>query len=141
MFAALPLMILPVAAYNLLVELLAGGFYGRAANARLTAPLFGLTNAAGGAWPVSAADLLLAASLIVLFIELIKSAPSRRIAPRQPRPRDAAVRGLPGRAAAGAGLRHLDILPHHSDGADGCPRRLVVTIVGPRRDAAPVKGV
>jgi len=80
MLAAAPLMVLPVVTYNLLAQWLGGGFYSRMANARLTAPLFQLETAGGGAWPVSAADLLLAASLLVLFVELIKSTRTRRLA-------------------------------------------------------------
>jgi hypothetical protein len=80
MFAAAPLLILPVAAYNLFFLTLSGGFQTRDAHARLTAPLFQLTTAPGGVWPVSIADLLLAGALVVLFIELVKSTASRRIA-------------------------------------------------------------
>jgi hypothetical protein len=50
------------------------------ANARLSAPLFELRTAPGGVWPVSVADLLLAASLVVMFVELIKSTHDRRVA-------------------------------------------------------------
>ncbi len=80
MFAAAPLMVLPVVAYNLLAVWLGGGFYARAANVRLTAPIFQLATAGGGAWPISAADLLLAAALLVLFVELIKAARGPRLA-------------------------------------------------------------
>lgn len=78
--AAAPLLLLPVAAYNLLALTLAGGFDSTAANARLTAPLFALRTAPGGVWPVSIADLLLVASLVVMFFELLKSTYDRRIA-------------------------------------------------------------
>ena len=80
MFAAAPLLALSVAAYNLFALTLAGGLQARDAHARLTAPLFQLTTAPGGLWPVSTADLLVGASLIVLFIELLKSTTSRRVA-------------------------------------------------------------
>src|SRR5665213_1873187 len=43
-------------------------------------PLLTLTSAPGGVWPVSAADLMVAGSLVVFFIELVKSTASRRIA-------------------------------------------------------------
>jgi len=79
-FAAAPLLMLPVAAYNLYFLALGVGFQIRDAHARLTAPLFQLTTAPGGVWPVSVADLMLAASLVVLFIELVKSTASRRMA-------------------------------------------------------------
>ena len=80
MFAVAPLLLLPVAAYNLFVLTLGGGFQIHDAHARLTAPLFQLTTAPGGVWPVSAADLMVAGSLVVFFIELLKSTASRRIA-------------------------------------------------------------
>jgi hypothetical protein len=78
--AAAPLMILPVLAYNLFVAILPGGLATRVAHERFTRPLFQLTTTPGGMWPVSAADILLAVSLLVLFVELIKSTASRRIA-------------------------------------------------------------
>ena len=80
MFAAAPLLALSVLAYNLMVLALAGGFQSTGAHAWLTAPLFQLRTAPGGIWPVSASDLLLAGSLVILFIELLKSTASRRIA-------------------------------------------------------------
>ena len=80
MFAAAPLLALSVAAYNLFVLTLAAVFQARDAHARLTAPLFQLSTAPGGVWPVSVADLILGASLVVLFIELLKSTTSRRVA-------------------------------------------------------------
>lgn len=78
--AAAPLLILPVAAYNLFFLALAGGLNAPGAHARLTEPLLTLTTAPGGVWPVSAADLMVAGALVVLFIELLKSLASRRIA-------------------------------------------------------------
>lgn len=80
MLAAAPLLALPVIAYNLMTLAMAGGFQSTEAHAWLTAPLFRLRTAPGGVWPVSVADLLLAASLVILFIELLKSTASRRIA-------------------------------------------------------------
>jgi hypothetical protein len=77
---AAPLLLLPVGVYNLLVLSFSGGYRSTEAHTRLTAPLFQLKTAPGGLWPVSGADLLLAASLIVLFFELVKSTASRRIA-------------------------------------------------------------
>jgi hypothetical protein len=35
---------------------------------------------AGDAWPVSISDLLLAAALVTMFVELVKAPPDRRIA-------------------------------------------------------------
>ena len=79
MFAALPLMALPVAAYNLLA-LMFGGFGGTELQARLAKPLFTISMASGVEWPVSLGDLLLAGSLVILFVELLKSTSSRRVA-------------------------------------------------------------
>jgi hypothetical protein len=78
--AAAPLLAVPVAVYNLLVWLLAGGFASTRAQAALNAPLFELRTAPGGQWTVSYADLLLAAALVVLFLELVKSSHDRRTA-------------------------------------------------------------
>lgn len=72
MIAALPLLALPVLVYNLVA--LVGGAAG------LTEPLFLVRMASGVDWPVSAGDLLLAVSLVVLFVELLKSTNSRRAA-------------------------------------------------------------
>ncbi|HZL01096.1 MAG TPA: hypothetical protein VFC47_14490 [Caulobacteraceae bacterium] len=80
MLAAAPLLALPVIAYNLMTLAMIGGFRSAGANAWLTAPLFRLRAAPGGVWPVSAADLRLAASVVILFVELLKSTTSRRIA-------------------------------------------------------------
>jgi hypothetical protein len=80
MFAAAPLLSLPVLVYNLYVLSLPGAFRSTLANPHLAQPLFSLRTAAGALWPVSAADLLIAGSLLVLFIELLKSTASRRVA-------------------------------------------------------------
>jgi hypothetical protein len=77
MFAAIPLLVLPVVVYNLLV--LAGGQAGDPA-VELNAQAFAVTMASGRSWVVSTGDLLLAGSLIILFIELLKSTTSRRAA-------------------------------------------------------------
>jgi len=78
-FAAAPLLLLPVAAYNILVAVL-GGFASANAATQIANQIFELPTASGGVWEVSYADLLLAGSLIVMFIELIKSTHSRRVA-------------------------------------------------------------
>lgn len=81
MFAAFPLLALPVLVYNLVaLATLQGGFGSQAANARFTEPLFTVSMTSGSPWPVSLSDLLLAGALVVLFIELLKSTTSRRIA-------------------------------------------------------------
>ncbi len=78
-FAVTPLLLLPVAAYNLLVLTL-GGFTSPDVNAGLTAALFDTPTASGGRWPVSLADLLLAAALVIMFVELIKPTYDRHAA-------------------------------------------------------------
>jgi hypothetical protein len=78
-FAAAPLLLLPAAAYNILVLTL-GGFASPDAAAHIADRIFELPTASGGVWEVSYADLLLAGALIVMFIELIKSTHSRRVA-------------------------------------------------------------
>jgi hypothetical protein len=80
MFAAFPLLALPVLAYNLLALSVAGGFGGSGAPERMSAQLFAIRTASHTLWPVSLADLLLAGALVVLFIELLKSTTSRQVA-------------------------------------------------------------
>jgi hypothetical protein len=78
--AVTPLMIVPVIIYNLFALTLPGGLKSRVAHASLTQPLLRLTTTGGGAWPISPGDLLLAVALVVLFLELVKSTASRRLA-------------------------------------------------------------
>ena len=72
MFAAFPLLTLPVLLYNLVA--LTG------AAPRLTETIFTMRMASGADWPVTMGDLLLVVSLVVLFVELLKSTNSRRAA-------------------------------------------------------------
>jgi hypothetical protein len=78
--AAIPLLVLPVAAYGLLAATLGGGLSAAQAQAHLGAPLLTLATRGGGRWPVSAADLLLAVGLVVAFLDLIRGAADRRVA-------------------------------------------------------------
>jgi hypothetical protein len=80
MFAAIPLLILPVLAYNLYALTLPGMFQSSQAAASLAAPLFSFKTTGGTPWAVSTADILLAISLVILFIELLKSTTSHRSA-------------------------------------------------------------
>lgn len=80
MFAAFPLLAIPVVIYNLIALTLPGGFASPDGALQLTSPLFNISMTSGAAWPVSLSDLLLAGALVVLFIELLKSTTSRRIA-------------------------------------------------------------
>jgi hypothetical protein len=80
MFAAVPLLALPVLVYNLICLTLSGAFKAVDANVRMTDKLFTIHMTSRAEWGVSLGDLLLAASLVVLFVELLKSTTSRRIA-------------------------------------------------------------
>jgi len=80
MFAAFPLLALPVLVYNLVALTLQGGFSSQMASGKFTEPLFTVAMTSGSPWPVSLSDLLLAGALVVLFIELLKSTTSRKIA-------------------------------------------------------------
>jgi len=78
MFAAVPLLALPVLAYNLAALTLAGGFHSQEASIRMSEPIFSVAMNTGVAWPVTLGDVLLLVGLVVLFIELLKSTTSRR---------------------------------------------------------------
>ena len=80
MFAAFPLLALPVVLYNLIALTLAGGFKSAEASGRIVEPLFAIHMTSRAEWPVSLGDLILAVALVVLFIELLKSTTSRRVA-------------------------------------------------------------
>ena len=80
MFAAVPLLALPVIIYNLVALTLAGGFRAMDASVRMTDKLFTIHMTSKADWAVSLGDLLIAASLVVLFVELLKSTTSRKIA-------------------------------------------------------------
>ena len=80
MFAAFPLLALPVLVYNLIVLTFAGGFGSDAAQYRLAGQLFTIHMTSKAEWAVSLGDLLIAAALVVLFVELLKSTTSRKIA-------------------------------------------------------------
>lgn len=80
MLAAIPLLVLPVAAYALLAFLIGGGVMSADVPGRLTLALFRFSTTGGGVWAVSAADLLLAAALIVAFLDLLRGVTDRRVA-------------------------------------------------------------
>ena len=80
MFAAFPLLALPVLLYNLVLLTMRGGLKSTDAATQFGQPLFTIHMTSGGAWPVTLGDLFLAAALVVLFIELLKSTNSRNIA-------------------------------------------------------------
>lgn len=78
MFAALPLLALPVLFYNFLA--LTYGFGATDAGTRMAAQVFNIPMASGGRWSVNMGDAIVFLSLVILFIELLKSTTSRRIA-------------------------------------------------------------
>lgn len=81
MFASLPLLGLPVLFYNLFVMgALPGGLQTTQAGQKLALPLFTLHMSSGADWTVTYSDLMVFASLIILFIELLKSTNSGRVA-------------------------------------------------------------
>ena len=80
MFAAFPLLALPVLLYNLILLTMRGGLTSPDAAAQLATPLFTIHMTSGGAWPVNLGDLFLGGALVVMFIELLKSTNSRNVA-------------------------------------------------------------
>jgi hypothetical protein len=80
MFDAVPLLLLPVLAYNIVALTMNGGFMAVDAAERMDQKLFAVHMTSHIDWTVRLGDLLLAAALVVLFIELLKSTTSRRVA-------------------------------------------------------------
>lgn len=68
MLAAIPLMIVPLIAYNLvLIGLVGGGV------ASLGSTITSLSMMSGATWTMSLGDLLITVSLVLLFIEVLKA--------------------------------------------------------------------
>ena len=68
MLAAIPLMIVPLIAYNLvLIGLIGGGVAG------LGSTITSLSMMSGATWTMSLGDLLIVVSLVLLFIEVLKA--------------------------------------------------------------------
>lgn len=81
MFAALPLLALPVLFYNVLaLGTMPQGFHSAFAQDRMGERALSLHMASGGQWAVTTGDVIVFASLVILFIELLKSTTSRRVA-------------------------------------------------------------
>ena len=76
MFAALPLLGLPVLICNLIA--FTRGPDGT--DSAMSTPIFTIDMPTGASWMVGLGDLLIAVSLLVLFVELLKSTVNRRIA-------------------------------------------------------------
>jgi hypothetical protein len=79
MFAALPLLCLPVLFYNAYVFAFVGPTPD-SAQARMDQTLFTVDMASRAPWVVHTSDLLLLASLGILFLELLKSTRSGHVA-------------------------------------------------------------
>jgi hypothetical protein len=81
MLIAIPLLVVPVVIYNLVIL-----FGGAAPNAVLgpaavlSEVLFRVPMTSGAVWSISVGDLILFLSLILLFVELLKSTSSQRVA-------------------------------------------------------------
>ena len=80
MFAAVPLLALPVLIYNALAFLMPLRFHSSEAHARMAQVVLTVPTASGGTWDVNLGDLLVFLTLIILFIELLKSTTSRQVA-------------------------------------------------------------
>jgi hypothetical protein len=77
-WAAAPLLLLPVILYNLVAMLtIEGGLNAPRAGERMAEPVFSVPMASGALWTVGFGDLLVIAALGVLFVELLKSTSSR----------------------------------------------------------------
>jgi hypothetical protein len=81
MLIAIPLLVVPVVIYNLVILL--GGSAPDAvlgSASVLSEVLFRVPMTSGAVWSISVGDLILFLSLILLFVELLKSTSSQRIA-------------------------------------------------------------
>ncbi|MBB4798190.1 ABC-type multidrug transport system fused ATPase/permease subunit [Brevundimonas bullata] len=81
MLIAIPLLVVPVVIYNLVILL--GGSAPDAVLGQasvLSEVLFRVPMTSGAVWSISVGDLILFLSLILLFVELLKSTSSQRVA-------------------------------------------------------------
>ena len=81
MLIAIPLLVVPVVIYNLVILL--GGSAPDAVLGQgsvLSEVLFRVPMTSGAVWSISIGDLILFLSLILLFVELLKSTSSQRVA-------------------------------------------------------------
>ena len=81
MLIAIPLLFIPVVIYAIVIGfgvLGSGGI--AAAELALRDPLFTVPMVSGSGWTVGTGDLILFLSLILLFVELLKSTSSRKVA-------------------------------------------------------------
>ena len=77
---AIPLLVIPVGVYALLTLVLGHGPLDGQAHVAMTRALIAFRTAGGGVWTVSASDLLLAAGLVIAFLDLLKEPRDRRTA-------------------------------------------------------------
>ncbi len=81
MLIAIPLLIVPVVIYNLVILLGGGGAEPLLGpTSVLGEVLFRVPMTSGAVWSISVGDLILFLSLILLFVELLKSTSSQRVA-------------------------------------------------------------
>lgn len=81
MLIALPLLAIPVVIYNIVILFGGAGDGGMAqADAILRDPLFSVPMTSGASWNVGVGDMILFLSLALLFVELLKSTSSRKVA-------------------------------------------------------------
>jgi hypothetical protein len=80
MFAALPFLALPLLGYNLFVFVFLPGGRHALADPALMHPLFSVRMASGAPLSITGDDLIALTSLLILFVELLRSTSSRHIA-------------------------------------------------------------
>ncbi|HEX4740658.1 MAG TPA: hypothetical protein VH353_04940 [Caulobacteraceae bacterium] len=78
--SAIPLLVIPVAMYALLTPILGHGPLDGQAHVAMTRALVAFRTAGGGVWTVSASDLLLAAGLVIAFLDLLRGPKDRNTA-------------------------------------------------------------
>ena len=80
LLVALPLLVIPVALYNIVVLFAGTGSASLTPDHSLREALFSIPMASGAAWNVGVGDLILFLALILLFFELLKSTSSQKVA-------------------------------------------------------------
>ena len=80
MFAALPFLALPVLIYNALVMTMPLRFHSVVAQDHMAQHILNVHIASGGMWAINLGDLLIFITLVILFVELLKSTTSRQVA-------------------------------------------------------------
>ena len=80
MWVVLPLLALPVLLYNAAVAVLVTGRLHGDAAAVMARPLLNIVMVSHGVWTVSLGDLFELASLVVLFVEFLKTSAQRELA-------------------------------------------------------------